>query len=694
MKSVAETMSPAPVESKEKPSVDSASAEKRGDSTENNEDGDAVEVVLGNESNPTIVDASPTRPKREEGVFRAPAAVRPSGASMRGAPPPPPPSGHYGVPSSGSWGYGAPPPDYRGRPYPVPSYSQSAPSFDDPGYAAHHATPHYSPAVSYPGYRTSEDVNVISPNHKGDPHYHHPHTPRSNRNMPPPNYYHYPPASPVSRHDTPGSSRGRAHPPVRRDGSYSRPSRGTEYPEDGTWNRYPRSHSPGRPHPSVVAESSFDSEAHVSRESQSHATPRSTHHAPPAHHPSDPHYQLYGGAASFGSFDSAAGGGPPPHFDDHRYYGYPPESPYTPYHAHSYSAPDIYRADSYPHPGVHPAYSGHHHPASYPYHYDDEERSKSKKDSKSSSNNSSSNSMLLPKAAEEVDFEVTDPPLEPVLEPSDKAVCESLAEVNGYDVLCGRGGGTNSQVGNRRFRKLVQEFQPTYLLARRKEKPLLARTIVLIIRKRGGRFLKKDEETGELFEVGDSKAEAKTSQALREGLDVRATKNAASSLLEKKKKKQLEEKKEAEAQAAADRAAKVSPAGNSKSLNADEKKSPAARDTSRDSPPTLPRLQEDSKGTVRMHSPEEYAERKRRRARAIQGGDRFFPDFCPPRAEMRGQSPSMADEDDGVALTATPMRREDPEIYEDPRGCAGIAFDVMTGAATGSFCLGPSGWRG
>jgi len=56
------------------------------------------------------------------------------------------------------------------------------------------------------------------------------------------------------------------------------------------------------------------------------------------------------------------------------------------------------------------------------------------------------------------------------------------------------GGGTNSQVGNRRFRKLVQDFHPIYLLARRKEKPLLARTIVLIIRKRGGRFLKKDED--------------------------------------------------------------------------------------------------------------------------------------------------------------------------------------------------------
>lgn len=116
--------------------------------------------------------------------------------------------------------------------------------------------------------------------------------------------------------------------------------------------------------------------------------------------------------------------------------------------------------------------------------------------------------ILLPKAASEVDFDISDPPLEPSTPASKTPVCESPADVNSYDVLCGRGGGTNSQVGNRRFRKLVQEFQPIYLLARRKEKPLLARTIVLVIRKRGGRFLKKDEETGELYEVGDAKAEA------------------------------------------------------------------------------------------------------------------------------------------------------------------------------------------
>lgn len=68
----------------------------------------------------------------------------------------------------------------------------------------------------------------------------------------------------------------------------------------------------------------------------------------------------------------------------------------------------------------------------------------------------------------------------------------------------------------------MQDFQPEYLRARRKSKPQIAKRIVQIVRRKGGRFLKKHDQTGFLFEVGDERAESKTSQALREGLDVRA----------------------------------------------------------------------------------------------------------------------------------------------------------------------------
>eukprot|EP00550_Attheya_septentrionalis_P012747 CAMPEP_0198303914 /NCGR_PEP_ID=MMETSP1449-20131203/57133_1 /TAXON_ID=420275 /ORGANISM="Attheya septentrionalis, Strain CCMP2084" /LENGTH=1001 /DNA_ID=CAMNT_0044006421 /DNA_START=351 /DNA_END=3356 /DNA_ORIENTATION=- len=161
-------------------------------------------------------------------------------------------------------------------------------------------------------------------------------------------------------------------------------------------------------------------------------------------------------------------------------------------------------------------------PAKYDVHSD--ESKKGSKSSKVAKKLKSSAILQPPDAAKEVDFECTNPPLTPVLPPSTMPDCMSPAEISMNDVLCGRGGGTNSQIGNRRFRQLVTDFQPVYLLARRKEKPLIARTIVLILRNRGGRFLKKDEASGGMFDVGDIKAEAKTSQALREGLDVRATK--------------------------------------------------------------------------------------------------------------------------------------------------------------------------
>lgn len=381
--------------------------------------------------------------------------------------------------------------------------------------------------------------------------------------------------------------------------------------------------------------------------------------------------------------------------------------------------------------------------------------------------------MALPEAASEVNFDISDPPLEPSTPASKQPVCQSPADVNSYDVLCGRGGGTNSQVGNRRFRKLVQEFQPIYLLARRKEKPLLARTIVLIIRKRGGRFLKKDDETGELYEVGDSKAEAKTSQALREGLDVRATKSAASSLLDKNKKKKVNSKQlipgttnptsgiegkiepshvvvTLKHKMSADNSCKeirflngkavVSPAGaldTSKRFdeNISSNNDQALADSRSASPPSLPKLKNSNPKLASFRSdlgnepiksasipdappsPEQMQFRKRRRMRSADGGiepttgacgvgnpfqgDKLFPDFCPPRADLgrAGNPPPWLKSDDvphmdmcGMTpIAASSVKFDDDDIrYEDAHGvasggCAGIALDMMTGAATGSF---------
>ena len=93
--------------------------------------------------------------------------------------------------------------------------------------------------------------------------------------------------------------------------------------------------------------------------------------------------------------------------------------------------------------------------------------------------------------------------------------------LNGNDVLMGRGGATNAHVGNRRFRAIVARYQDEYLSAKKKQKAVIARKIVAEIQQAGGRFLKRDDRGTAWVTVPDKKATEKTSQALREGLDVR-----------------------------------------------------------------------------------------------------------------------------------------------------------------------------
>mmetsp|Transcript_4051 Transcript_4051/g.6147 ORF Transcript_4051/g.6147 Transcript_4051/m.6147 type:complete len:254 (+) Transcript_4051:208-969(+) len=99
------------------------------------------------------------------------------------------------------------------------------------------------------------------------------------------------------------------------------------------------------------------------------------------------------------------------------------------------------------------------------------------------------------------------------------------SQITERDVLCGRGGLTNHHEGNRRFRSVVASHQGEYRTARKHDKADIARRIVALIRDQGGRFLKsvqgKAAGGGHWVEIGDKKAREKTSQALREGLDVR-----------------------------------------------------------------------------------------------------------------------------------------------------------------------------
>jgi len=85
------------------------------------------------------------------------------------------------------------------------------------------------------------------------------------------------------------------------------------------------------------------------------------------------------------------------------------------------------------------------------------------------------------------------------------------------DVLCGRGGGTLRHTGNKKYRSLIKQSKPVYLISSKNEKTAISRSIVAAIRKSHGRFLERSKNMETWYDIGDAKATEKTSQALREG---------------------------------------------------------------------------------------------------------------------------------------------------------------------------------
>lgn len=113
----------------------------------------------------------------------------------------------------------------------------------------------------------------------------------------------------------------------------------------------------------------------------------------------------------------------------------------------------------------------------------------------------------------------------PVMAMMGGVAVQRIRTPNQEDVLCGRGGGINSHAGNRVFRAWVTERKRDYNLAPNKqEKTQVAMEVVRRIQNqspRPGRFLRKDPsiQGGQTWWVvcEESKALAKTTQALREG---------------------------------------------------------------------------------------------------------------------------------------------------------------------------------
>jgi hypothetical protein len=105
--------------------------------------------------------------------------------------------------------------------------------------------------------------------------------------------------------------------------------------------------------------------------------------------------------------------------------------------------------------------------------------------------------------------------------PADLRNMNPIKEVKETDVLLGRGGLTNTNPGNIKFRQLVSKYRMAYCTAPKGDKGALARFLCNYVRFQKGRFLRSDcrldRKAKCYYEVGDEKAVMKCGQALREG---------------------------------------------------------------------------------------------------------------------------------------------------------------------------------
>jgi len=100
---------------------------------------------------------------------------------------------------------------------------------------------------------------------------------------------------------------------------------------------------------------------------------------------------------------------------------------------------------------------------------------------------------------------------------------KDIQEPHENDVLCGRGGGTNSHPGNKYFREIVESRRLDYINAKKnRDKYVLTMDIVFQIRGLNppGRFISQDKHTNLWNDIGDKNARLKTSQAFRENAPV------------------------------------------------------------------------------------------------------------------------------------------------------------------------------
>ena len=91
-----------------------------------------------------------------------------------------------------------------------------------------------------------------------------------------------------------------------------------------------------------------------------------------------------------------------------------------------------------------------------------------------------------------------------------------IKKVNEFDVSCGACNSGFKFVGNIRYRELICRFGNDFAVSTYPQASAIVDDIFQVIRNDGGRFLKKDEATGDLCEISEKQAKKKITCALKQ----------------------------------------------------------------------------------------------------------------------------------------------------------------------------------
>lgn len=103
---------------------------------------------------------------------------------------------------------------------------------------------------------------------------------------------------------------------------------------------------------------------------------------------------------------------------------------------------------------------------------------------------------------------------------STPSVSSPVSGLQPIDVVCGRGGPSNTHPGNLAFKKVIKEHEKRYVFSKRSEKPRIAYKLLDQFYADGVRFVKRERNVkGNLVwvEIGEQRAYEKVCQSLREG---------------------------------------------------------------------------------------------------------------------------------------------------------------------------------